>query len=94
MFQVGDEIEHIGGFADPAQFAAHGRAFALATGDKGIVTRLWQSDGYLRMWVSVRPNRPEGWGPRRWRKVQRRNLKTWLATENTIEGPKRVKEKV
>lgn len=34
------------------------------------------------------------WAPSRFRKLQRRDLTSWLATENTIEGPVRSPAKV
>lgn len=37
---------------------------------------------------------PDAFDPDRFRKVQRRDIHAWLATENTIEGPLRTKEPV
>ena len=86
-FKPGDEVEKFrktGPLVDHplcAPVGARGTVVAVLDGGVGVQVEGWPH-GDCRGHIAAN-----------WRKVQRRDLTAWLATENTIEEPKRAPAK-
>lgn len=101
-FKPGDEVVCVDADeAQPSDVQGRGRRdpLPLVKGEQYTIagSGVWPGDNCTAV-VFLREVRNDDYGtdvgflPRRFRKVQRRDLSAWLATTNTIEEPKREKE--
>ena len=88
MLKVGDEVVCIGSIPLP-----QGCKFpAPPVGHVGFIVEIGEAEEGFYIELDNWPEEPGfGLDASLYRKVQRRDLTAWLATENTIEGPVRRK---
>ena len=93
-FKPGDEVVCVDDTGYPPIYrpdecpvlGKHYRVVSMSYHDDGLC---WRGAGVS---VSLAEIELPHWAAERFRKVQRRDLSAWLATENTIEEPRRAKE--
>jgi len=91
-FKPGDEVVYIGDEGVP-KIPEHGRCANVSRGDTFTVVGVspWRDTDLIALILHEHPGK--WFDARCFRKVQRRDLTAWLATENTIEDPIRKREK-